>query len=120
MKKLWVILFPLGLITALYLFWCYAHIESYCFFYPGIDTQYAPGFSEQAFSQVTIGMTAEAVQQKLGVPLYVQHHANGDSWCYTLDGKCQWGDWAWLCRQVNIRDGKVDEIIKCINSLLSG
>jgi hypothetical protein len=61
-------------------------------------------------------MTAAAVEQKLGTPLYIQHHGKGDLWFYTLDGKCKWGDWdwAWLCRQVNIREGKVDEIRNCI------
>jgi len=96
-------------------FWSYAHLEAYCYFYPGIDTQYASGFSEQAFSQISTGMTAELVQRKLGAPLYVQHHAGGDLWFYTLDAKCKWGDWAWLCRQVNVRDGRVDEIIRRIN-----
>ena len=115
MKKMWLIWLSVGFIPATYLFWCYAHTESYCFFYPGIDTQYSPGFSEQAFSQVTTGMTAQAVQQKLGAPLYIQHHADGDLWFYTLDGKCKWGDWAWLCRQVNIRDGKVNEIFSYIS-----
>ena len=115
MKKLWLVCLPVGLMAGVYLFLCYARTESYCFFYPSIDTQYAPGFSEQAFSQIATGMTAEAVQLKLGTPLYIQHHSGGELWCYTLDGKCKWGDWAWLCRHVNLRDGKVDEIINCTN-----
>lgn len=108
MKKM--LLIGLLLIGA-HFFWCYAHLEAYCFFTPSIDTQYAPGFSEQAFSQISTGMTAEVVQQKLGAPLNIYQHAKGELWSYTLDGKCKWGDWAWLCRAVNIKDGRVDEII---------
>jgi len=108
MKKMLLI----GLVLfGVYFFWCYAHMEAYCFFYPCIDTRYAHGFSEKAFSQITTGMTSEFVQQMLGAPLRIHHHAGGDIWSYTLDAKCMWGDWAWLCRQVNIRDGRVDEVI---------
>jgi outer membrane protein assembly factor BamE (lipoprotein component of BamABCDE complex) len=111
MKKLWIVWLMIGFSVAGYLFWCYAHTESYCFFYPSIDTRYAPGFSEQVFNSITTGMTAEAVQAKLGSPLHVQPQPGGDLWFYTLDGKCKWGDWAWLCRLVNIRDGQVNEIV---------
>ena len=102
MKRTWLISFAVLLLPAAFLFWSYSRIEAYCFFYPGIDTKYAPGFSERLFSQVSTGITAQAVQQKLGIPLYIQSHAKGDLWFYTLDAKCKWGDWAWLCRQVNI------------------
>ena len=111
MKKLRLIWISVGLIAAAYLFWCYAHTESYCFFYPSIDTRYAPGYSETAFSQIATGMTVQVVQQKLGTPLYIQHHANGELWSYTLDGKCRWGDWAWFGRQVEVQDGRVIGII---------
>jgi hypothetical protein len=100
-------------VAAAFVFWCYSQIEAYCFFYPGIDTQYAPGFSEQAFSQIATGMTVRAVQQRLGTPLDVQITADGRQlWAFTLDGKCKWGDWAWLGRQVIIRDGRVIEVVK--------
>src|SRR5262245_35323160 len=107
MKKMLLIFAPIGLLVVAYLFWCYAHTESYCFFYPTIDTQFASGYSEAAFSQITTGLTVQAVQQKLGPPLYIQQYSSGDLWFYTLDAKCTWGDWAWLCRQLEIRDGKV-------------
>lgn len=100
------------LFPAAYVFWVYSCMEAYCFFYPSIDTHYAPGFSETAFSQVTTGMTAEAVQQKLGLPL--RKHSGNDgreSWAYTLDGKCKWGDWAWLGRYVVFKDGQVVEVV---------
>lgn len=119
MKKLTLSSIAVGLMVAGYLFWCYAHTESYCFFHPAIDTQFAPGFSEQAFSQVAIGMTMQVVQQKLGVPLSVQTYAEngekGEIWAYTLDGKCKWGDWAWLRRQIDFRSGKVVEVINRVS-----
>jgi outer membrane protein assembly factor BamE (lipoprotein component of BamABCDE complex) len=75
------------------MFWGYAHSESYCFFYPAIDTQYAPGFSEQAFAQIKVGMTEAEVRQKLGAPLTIGQNAGSDlsHFYYTLDGKCTWG-----------------------------
>lgn len=110
MKKL-LIWLPVGLVVAGYLFWRYAQTEAYCFFYPSIDTRFAPGYSEQAFSQIKTGMTIQAVQQQLGQPLHVQQHAKGELWSYTQDGKCTWGDWAWLCRQVDFHEGRVVEVI---------
>jgi hypothetical protein len=60
-------------------------------------------------------MGIEVVQKKLGNPLYVQTLKNGDlEWYYTMDGKCTWGDWAWLGRHMKFRDGKVIEIVKRI------
>ena len=111
-----LILIPLGLIGVGYCFWCYAHTEAYCFFCPSIDTRYAPGFSEERFSQIRSGMTAQAVQEVLGGPLYVQPYVEdrkeGELWFSTLDGKCKWGDWAWLCRQVDFREGRAVAVIR--------
>jgi outer membrane protein assembly factor BamE (lipoprotein component of BamABCDE complex) len=119
MRKVLLTLIPLGLAVAGYLFWCYAHTESYCFFYPSIDTQFAAGFSDQAFSQVATGMTMQAVQQKLGLPLavhsYIENTEQGELWSYTLDGKCKWGDWAWLRREIDFRNGKVVEVTKRVS-----
>jgi outer membrane protein assembly factor BamE (lipoprotein component of BamABCDE complex) len=106
----------LGLAIFTYLFWCYAQMEAYCFFYPSIDTQFAPGFSEQAFSKVNADMKVEVVEQMLGQPLWVEKYTEsgkaGEVWYYTLDGKCRWGDWAWQCRKIDFREGKVVEVIK--------
>jgi outer membrane protein assembly factor BamE (lipoprotein component of BamABCDE complex) len=104
----------LFVLFALYFLWGYSHSESYCFFRPGIDTQYAAGYSEQAFSQISTGMTVQVVQQKLGAPLYVQtNRQNGRlEWYYTRDGKCKWGDWAWLVRVVYFTDGRVSELVR--------
>jgi outer membrane protein assembly factor BamE (lipoprotein component of BamABCDE complex) len=103
-----------GVLFVLCFLWGYSHSESYCFFNPSIDTQYAAGYSEQAFSQITTGMTMQAVQQKLGAPLYIQtNRENGRlEWYYTLDGKCKWGDWAWLARAVHFADGRVIALVK--------
>jgi outer membrane protein assembly factor BamE (lipoprotein component of BamABCDE complex) len=115
MKPAWSIGFAVGFIALAFVFYCYSHMEAYCFFYPSIDTQYASGYSEAAFNELTNGMTIEAVQKKLGNPLYVQTTKNGDlHWSYTMDGKCTWGDWAWFARQLTFRDGKIIEIVKQI------
>jgi len=93
----------------------YARTEAYCFFAPAIDTQFAAGFSETSFAEITIGMSAEMVRKKLGEPLRKHFHTDKETWCYTLDGKCWWGDWAWLCREVTIQRGFVTEVVKRVN-----
>jgi outer membrane protein assembly factor BamE (lipoprotein component of BamABCDE complex) len=120
MKKRSVIWLSTALIPATFALWCYTHTESYCFFYPGIDTRYAPGYSESAFSQVTTGMTTEAVQGLVGTPLGKATDSDGvERWLYTTDGKCSigswyWADFAWLGRAVLFRDGRVVEVVKRI------
>src|SRR5690349_8410431 len=71
MKRIAMIGIPLCILLAGYLFMCYSRMEAYCFFYPSIDTNYAPGFTEQAFSKIVVGMTKESVQEQLGQPLYI-------------------------------------------------
>jgi len=115
MKK-WTWIWSLLVLSILgYLFWCYAHMEAYCFFYPSIDTQFTPGFSDDAFNKVRADMSSRKVEELLGQPLwvepYVEHGNTGEVWYYTLDGKCKWGDWAWKCRKIDLRDGKVFEVI---------
>src|SRR6185369_13840979 len=106
MKNVWTFGGVFFALFALYFLWGYSHSESYCFFNPGIDTKYAAGYSEQAFSEVTTGMTVETVQHKLGAPLYAQTNREDGrlEWYYTNDGKCKWGDWAWLVRAVYFND----------------
>lgn len=121
MKRLLLIWFSIALVPAAFVFWCWAHTESYCFFYPGIDTRYASGYSESAFSLVSTGMTAQVVTQKLGVPLYT--YTNRDDticWGYTDDGKCvvggwRWADFAWLGREIIFRDGIVARVDKHVH-----
>ena len=113
MKSGWLIGSVLLLTFAFFALSVYSRMEAYCFFYPGIDTRYAPGYSERKFNQITNGMTAEAVVQLLGTPLFQIPKDDGkEDWGYTLDGKSSWGDWAWLGRHVVFRDGKVVETIK--------
>lgn len=86
--------------------------ECYCPWNPAIDTRFAPGFSEEAFSAVRPGMAEAEVVALLGEPFYKQDVHDGDGnaydlWYYTADGKCEHGDYAWLGREIAIRDGVV-------------
>jgi hypothetical protein len=84
--------------------------EAYCALYPGIDTCYAAGYSEDAFDRIPGGGTRDDVRKLLGAPLYIQAESvpNGtEIWHYTGDGKCTWGDWAWLVRTVTFENGRV-------------
>src|SRR5687768_11771756 len=112
MKETSRICLAMGAGVAVFLLFGYTHSQSYCFFYLSIDTMYAPGFSDAAFSQISNGMTMPAVQQKMGTPLSIQTVGNKQIWFYTLDGKCFWGDWAWIGRKVKFQDGIVIEVIK--------
>jgi hypothetical protein len=96
----------------LLLFWGYANSESVCFFDPNIDTRYAPGYNEAAFNQVTIGMTPQSVEQLAGKPLIISTETDSTQvWAYSTDGKAPFGDWAWMCRTVVFRNGKVAEVL---------
>lgn len=87
--------------------------ESYNYIWPSIDTVYAAGFSERAFSQVTTGMQASAVLQLLGPPLDKQLRTNDEeTWYYSRDGRCSWGDFAWLARTITLREGRVISVEK--------
>jgi outer membrane protein assembly factor BamE (lipoprotein component of BamABCDE complex) len=113
-KKLFRILVGLTPILV-FAVWGYAHLEAYCVFYPGIDTRYAPGFSEQAFARLSPGMTTDMVEHTMGKPLFAATYRGGSSeWFYTDDGKCGWGDWAWLKRTVRFENGRVVELIHCV------
>ena len=118
MKRTLLIWFSIALVPLALVFWCWAHTESYCFFYPGIDTRYATGYSESGFNQVTTGMTAQAVQKLLGSPLHTDVQRDGRvRWCYTSDGKCSIGTWyyadfAWLGREIYFRNNRVVEVFK--------
>jgi hypothetical protein len=101
--------FPVWFIALLSLYPC----ENYCFLYPSIDTTYAPQFSERQFKRVRPGDTAESVTARLGQPLKrYPLKAGGEIWYYSRDGKCKWGDYAWLLRRVEIRDGTVTKVTR--------
>jgi outer membrane protein assembly factor BamE (lipoprotein component of BamABCDE complex) len=86
----------------------YAHSESYCFLYPNIDTRYAPGYTESGFNQITPGMTAQTVEQLIGRPFNIGMGADGtEYWFYSQDGNALFGDWAWLGREVIVREQRV-------------
>ncbi|HEX2851755.1 MAG TPA: outer membrane protein assembly factor BamE [Opitutaceae bacterium] len=89
-------------------------MERYCLLYPGIDTRYAPAFSETAFARIKVGMTREEVTALLGPPLHSSARGTGLRWDYTQDGKCVWADWAWLGRSVVFKEERVVEKISCV------
>lgn len=86
--------------------WC--HSESYCFFCPSIDTMFAKGFTEESFDRIENGQTAAAVTEMLGQPIAMVTNRDGTiRLLYTEDGKCRFGDFAWLGRSVLISNGVV-------------
>jgi len=86
----------------------YCHLEAYCVFWPSIDTVYSKGFSEKAFSQVSPGMSKADVLQLLGEPLGIdEHHDRDETWWYSNDGRCWFGDFAWLGRSVTFTNSVV-------------
>ena len=83
-------------------------------FYPDIDTAFAPGYSNQAFAEVAIGMTESNVLSRLGQPASRQEKSSwsfpGDAqtlWWYSHDGACSWGDFAWRAPMLGFKDGSV-------------
>lgn len=56
-----------------------------------------PGYSEQAFQQIQIGMTKEEVFRRLGPPL---NNVNDFVWSYTEDNAFAVWDFAWLMREI--------------------
>jgi len=88
--------------------WIYCHMEVYCFFYPAIDTTFADKYSEAAFQGIRPGMTGDSVQQRLGKPLYIVESADESrTWWYSRDGRCWFGDFAWLGRSIDLMDSVV-------------
>jgi outer membrane protein assembly factor BamE (lipoprotein component of BamABCDE complex) len=107
-KILTTLIGVLAFISVLVVLFAFVPTENYNYVYPSIDTKFAPGFSERAFSQVTTGMHASVVTRLLGAPLYQWSHEEGtETWGYTSDAKCSWGDFAWLGREIKFRDGQV-------------
>jgi len=105
--------FLLAVLLAPLALFAYAPPEGIFLFNPGIDTRYAPGFSEQAFAQVRVGMPEIEVRQLLGEPLsaFPGHDREYDYiLSYTGDGACSWGDFAWKHRWVKIREGRVQGV----------
>jgi hypothetical protein len=103
------------LALAVLVLWGYGRLEVYCYFYPSIDTKFAPGFSEKAFSQISSGMAVAEVQSRLGKPLLIFTNSSGlEEWLFTDDGKCWWGDFAWLWRSVVVSNDSVVSVDRSI------
>lgn len=80
--------------------------EGYFFPYPAIDTRFAPGYSEQAFQQIQVGMTKEEVWKRLGPPL---NGVDEPVWIYSEDNAFAFWDFAWLVREIYFDEhGRVD------------
>jgi hypothetical protein len=110
--------FVIGAICLVLMFslWVYGHLEAYCHFYPAIDTRFAAGFSEKAFSQISTGMSVSDVQSRVGKPLLTFINGDGlEEWLFTDDGKCWWGDFAWLRRSLAISNSTVVSIDRSIH-----
>ena len=94
--------------------------ETYCVFWPGIETNYAPGYSERHFKRVEVGMTNEQVIALLGHPLRTEEFSTSQPsyrnygeqvWSYTREGSWPLGDWAWLSREVVFSEGHVARLV---------
>jgi hypothetical protein len=94
--------------------WAYCNSEVVCFWNPWIDTL-DDGYSEQAFDQIEIGMTVTQAQRILGRPYGMESNSTETIWL-TGDGKCKWGDFAWMGRALTFSNGvivgKIKEIIQ--------
>ena len=91
----------LGVITLAAILWVYGRLEAYCYLYPSIDTKFAVGYTERAFNGVSLGMSSTQVETSLSRPLFMTTNINGTvEWDYSCDGKCWWGDFAWLGRVI--------------------
>jgi hypothetical protein len=103
------------LVFGLVILWGYGRLEVYCFFYPSIDTKSAPRFSEKAFNQISNVMAISQVNSTLGKPLLIFTNSAGlEKWSFTDDGKCWWGDFAWLWRSINISNNTVVSVHRSI------
>ncbi len=78
--------------------------EGYFFPCPAIDTHFAPGYSEQKFQDIQVGMTKAEVLQRLGPPL---NRTTDPSWVYSRDGALGIWDFAWLVRVVNFDENDI-------------
>lgn len=100
-----------GVLLLVVVLWVYGHLEAYCYFWPSIDTTFATGYTEQSFKRVVTGMPATEVESLLGQPLLMTTNKNGSvEWAYSNDGKCWWGDFAWLNRAIVFSNGTVVSI----------
>jgi hypothetical protein len=103
------------LIFLVLVLWVYGRLEAYCVFYPAIDTKFALGFSERTFSQIHPGTHVTNLKKTLGNPLLIITNQNGsEEWLFTNDGKCWWGDFAWLRRAVVVSNDVITSVDRSI------
>lgn len=93
--------------------------EGDCWFWPGIGTRFAPGYSAWGFESVRPGMTKAEVERLIGTPLGAGYSGmappqakplwrpGDETWTYSSDSSALGGDWAWLLREVIFRNGVV-------------
>ena len=87
--------------------------EGYCYFCPSIDTRYADGYSEEAFSRLTVGMTRAEAEAVMCSPLGAETSKSGlVRIFYTSDGAAPFGDFAWFGRGLEISNGVVTRVVK--------
>ena len=90
--------------------------EGYNFAVPEIDTRFTDRYDEVKFNNIQIEEDTNSVINLIGNPFYKQKLLDSvDLWYFTDDGKCQWMDFAWLGRELKIKDGKVVGINKPIH-----
>lgn len=101
MKKATKILFTTLCIPFLclsfFLGWMAIQGEGYNPINPLIDTVFTEKFSEEKFNSIQVGNSSEYVTSLIGEPLSRREtKKNIDIWYYSLDSKCEWGDFAWI------------------------
>lgn len=75
---------------------------------PGIDTVFAPQYSETGFEQIQIGDSQERVLDLIGEPLERGKLIQGqEQWVYSQDGGFCCFDFAWLWRSVTFDQNRV-------------
>jgi outer membrane protein assembly factor BamE (lipoprotein component of BamABCDE complex) len=93
--------------VALFIFGGFSLSEGYNPAKPEIDTRMSDQFEESRFKEIKVGMDTAQVVALIGKPLGKEGRTI-QRWFWTLDGKCKWGDFAWMARAVVIdQNGKV-------------
>ena len=116
-KRFFYDFYPLLVLSGvflLYVFLCWCHTESYCWFWPSIDTRYTNGFSRHKFDSVVAGMTTDELRRRLGAPRFGMQPGKdgGEEWWYSDDGNCivagiKWADFAWIGYYVTVSNDVV-------------
>ncbi len=80
--------------------------EGRCVYNPLIDTECDSSFNPYNIPKLKPGMDKVEVVSLIGAPLY----APDNSFEYTRDGKCSFGDFAWYELCIDFENGKVSKI----------